>query len=253
MKKIMLIAMAMLLATPVIAATYSNPVGFIKDTMTGSGAWSMISVPMGLDDYALNDTDPAVTCAGEMISENLVGNSNSTLAPQIWKYAGGSWESAFLFGGIPGHPLDGLWVAAGPSTMVLDPTIGVYLKNPGTTADAVILGDVPVADTVDVILDTGWSMRTFPYPVTVGVNDGNFVNIADGATANSNSTLADQVWKYTGTWESAFLFGGIPGHPLDDMWVAAGPSTMTLDPGQAFYYLARTGFTWTVERPFTLN
>ena len=144
MKKIMLIAVAMLLVTPVIAATYSNPVGFIKDTLDGGGAWTMISVPMGLDDYALNDTDPLVTCAGEMISENLVGNSNSTLAPQIWKYSGGGWESAFLFGGIPGHP-------------------------------------------------------------------------------------------------------------FDDKWVAAGLSTMTLDPGQSFYYLARTGFTWTVERPFTLN
>jgi hypothetical protein len=140
--------------------------------------------------------------------------------------------------------------------MVLDVAVGVYLKNPGATVDAVILGDVPVGATSNVVFDTGWSLRSYPYPVTVAVNYDEFVGLADaGSTANSNSNLADQVWKYDSVsgWDDAFLFGGIPGHPLDGLWVKAGPSTLTLDPGQGFYYLARTGFTWVVDRPFTLN
>jgi hypothetical protein len=251
MKKLMLIAVAMLLTTSVVAATYSNPVGFVKLSLVNG--YAMVTVPMLADDMALNDDDPAVTCIGEMLGENLTGSTNPTTAATIYKYTGAGFESAWLVD-FPGNPLDGKWMGAtGPSTMITDGQTGYYVQNSGV-ADAVILGDVNVADTTDISLVAGYNLIAYPYPVTLAVNGGNFVSLTDGATGSTNPTTADTVYKYTGAgFESAWLVD-FPGNPLHDNWMGAtGPSTMSLDPGVGFYYMALNPFTWTVERPFTVN
>jgi hypothetical protein len=257
------VLIAVAVALPAMAATYSNPVGFVKVDMV-EDAYVIIGIPMVVEDYALNDADDSVACAGEMLAENLNGGTSSTNAPNIYRYTGAGFESAFLFGGIPGHPLDGKWITGGgPSSMVLDSKTGYYLERQAAdggnpTDQAVILGDVEVGDSIDITIPVDYSMVAYPYPVDCPVNDASdsvFVRLSDGATGGTSTTNADVVYKYTGAgFTSAFLFGGIPGHPLDGLWITGGgPSTISFDPGEGFYYEAQAGFTWTVQRPFDLD
>jgi hypothetical protein len=100
-------------------------------------------------------------------------------------------------------------------------------------------------------------MVAYPYPVACPVNDASdsqFVRLSDGATGGTASGSSDNVHKYTGAgFESAFLFE-FSGHPFHGQWVGgAGPSAMSFDPGEGFYYEAQAGFTWTVQRPFDLD
>jgi hypothetical protein len=253
MKKIMLIAMVMLLALLVTAATYSSPGGFVKLRLVNG--YAMIAIPLLVEDMALNDFNPATTCVGEMLAENLTGTTSALTAPAIYWYTGDGFESAFLFGGIWGHPLDRQWIGpAGPSLKVLDCKTGYYFKN-NAIVEAVILGEDNVDDTTDIVLVAGYNLIAYPYLATLTLNGGNFISAADGATNSTSAITADNVYRYTGAgFESAFLFGGIPGHPLDDMWIGpAGPSTMSIDPGVGFYYLAQNPFTWTITRPFPVD
>jgi hypothetical protein len=141
--------------------------------------------------------------------------------------------------------------------MVLDSKSGYYLQrvDGGSTLQAVILGDVDVAASVDIVINAGYNLIAFPYPIDVGVNDDEFVSLTDGAAGSTSPFTSDTVYKYNGTsFDSAWL-AKAPGNPLDDTWMGpSGASTLILEAGVGFYYEhVSTGFTWTVERPFGVD
>jgi len=251
-----MIAITLLYSGVVVAATYSDPVGFVKLDLN-EDAYNMIAIPL-LGDYALNDTDPNSACVGEMLAENLNGGPDAYNAPNIYLYTGSGFLSAFLFDvGVPAHPLHRKWVDAGISTKVLDGKSGYYLERQSgdggaAIEKAVILGDVEVAATVTLNLAAGYNLITYPYPIDVMVNDPEFCHLADGGTGGSDAYVGDNVYKYTGAgFLSAFLFDvGVPAHPLHDKWVDAGASTLTFYVGEGFFYEAQNAFSWVVAKPY---
>lgn len=136
MKKITLLITALVavaIAAPALAATYSNPVGFVKvDAVSG---FNMIANPMDVDG-ALNDAEAGVTCLGEMIAETGTGGLSAGSADVIYRYDSGTglFSSAFLLGTPFPHALDGKWVtgSAFPTvaecTWVLEAGEGFYYK-----------------------------------------------------------------------------------------------------------------------------
>ena len=252
--------------TSIAAAAYSDPVGFIK-VETRMSDYTQIGVSLIAENMALNDTDDSVTCIGEMLDETLIGSGVVDDCPKIYEYqVGGGFEGAFLYdsGGSPAA--DNKWYNTKTyalSTMVIDKSAGYYLKRAndgGDTQYPVVLGDVAVSDTVGVSLNTLYTMISYPYPVSVGINDAASIQTEDGAYGTTVPDDCDHIYMYQagGGFEGAFIYnsGGSPA--ADNKWYNTKTyalSTMTIDVDQGVYYWRNAGqgtFTWSVARPFTL-
>ena len=261
-KTTIVVAMLLIVAlvTPVFAATYSNPVGFVKLDLL-KNKFTMVKVPM-VADMRLNE-DEAGTCVGEMLADALYGGSSSGNSSQIniFDAVGKGFTTVWLYDDTyPAYV--GKWIeGSGVSARSLSDTQGYYIKRFADagpdTAQAVILGDVETADTKALLILDGFNMLCFPYPVDVGVNDGDMPTLAEGAWGGTSSGASDQINTFDGVgFTTHWLFnGGVPAY--DGKYIqGSGPSTYVIGAGEGFYYRRLPGqgeFTWTVERPYTLD
>jgi hypothetical protein len=96
-------------------------------------------------------------------------------------------------------------------------------------------------------------MISYPYPVSVAINDAGWIQSEDGGYMNANPDDADKVYKYQpgGGFKGALLFTDNKWYNTDDYQLA----TMTIDVDEGCYYWRNPGqgdFVWSVARPFTL-
>ena len=250
--------------TSTAAAAYSDPVGFVKVDLKRNGM-SQLNIPV-IPDMALNDTDDSVACVGEMLAEQLTGNTSASLAPRlnIWQPGLQSFKEVYYFhAGVP-NPYEDKWCNASPLSVALDMltnTEGYFLNRPNNapdTAVATILGDVNIVDTETISLVANWNQICFPYSISAQVNV-HITDMSGNAVGNTSPSLADRIYKWdinAQSFTEIYFFHAGVANPYEDKWVNASPlsvSTMTIEPGEAFFYRRVGGsFTWSVPRPFTL-
>jgi len=273
-KTIIVVALLLaVLAMPVVAATYSNPVGFVKVDLL-LDKFQMVGEPLSVN-MALNDSDTGISCAGEMLAENLKANSYAGGAAQIMRFdaSGQSFSTVYLYYASwdPGNVNNYKWVyltfPVTAADWVLNVGEGVYLKRAtvgAASVDAVNLGDVNVADTTTLTILPNFNMITYPYPVDAPLNDS-WPKMADGAKANSYAGGADSILMYDpvgNSFTTVYLYYASwdPGNVHNDKWVyltfPVTDATEVIDPGDAVYYNrqpAEGALTWDVGRPFSLD
>jgi len=231
-------------------AAYSDPVGFVKVDLKRD-AYTMISIPVNVEDMSMNDTDDSVACVGEMLSDVLTGGGDPLTSPNLYNFdlSTGGFDIIWLHS-------SGVWAEGGGlTTRTLTDTNGYWIfRLADADADpvqAVILGDVAVADTIPVTIVAGYNMICYPYPVAKLIDTTNFPSIAEGATGGGDPLTSDNIYLY----DQATLGFKIIWLHSSDVWAeGGGVTTSVVGVAEGLYYNRYAGgtFTWDCDRPYTL-
>jgi hypothetical protein len=253
--------------TATASAAYSDPVGFVKIEMNIND-FTMVAIPLAIDDMGMNDSDDSAICAGEMLADGLIGSLSLGTSDQLFFWNGTGFDIYYLFDGSGYPAYDGKWFDL--DTGLPEPTRefqlfeGYFVKriNSGpSVAQSTVLGDVQISDTITISIPEGFNMIAYPYPVDVDINSSDFCRVGDGAKGSLSLGTSDQLYFWNGTgFDIYYLFDG-SGYPAyDDKWFdldtglpAVGKVVGTFD---AFYYKRLSGegtLTWDVERPFSVD
>lgn len=240
--------------TTISAAIYSQLIGIARVDLKRD-AYTMISIPLIVEDMHMNDTDDSVTCVGEMLAKGLYGGTAPQNSSNLYKYDQGTGGFDIIWLHSSGAWAEG----AGLSTRVLSDTNGYWIfRTADAGADseqAVIIGDVAVADAIPVTITEGFdgfNMICYPYPLAKLIDTTNFPGIADGAHGGSSPTNSDNIYLYD---QSTLGFKIIWLHSSDVWAEGGGVTTSVVGVAKSFYYFRAAGqgsFTWNVERPYTL-
>ena len=231
-------------------AAYSDPVGFVKIDLKRD-AYTMISIPVNVEDMGMNDTDDSVACVGEMLAEVLTGGGDPLTSPNLYNYnqSTGGYDIVWLHS-------SGVWAeGSGLSARVLSDTNGYWIRRladvDSDPVQAVILGDVAVADTIPVTIIAGLNMICYPYPVAKLIDTTNFPSIAEGATAGGDPLTSDNIYLYDQTTTGYKI---IWLHTTDVWAEGSAVTTSVVGVAEGLFYNRYAGgtFTWDVDRPYTL-
>lgn len=241
----------------VSAEVYSNEVGFVKAATLDNGA-TLVSVPLTLlgdsPHYGLNNaTLDGPGEIGQMLEADLVGGTTFSTADYVMHYDGGTYRTAWLYynGSNPSDPNNHLWFEGlTESDLTLEPHQGFWIvRNNSSDPDTVtFLGEVRTDDPVQVVLGTGWSMFSWPYPTSHDLQTSTLHT--DGAYAATTFDAADRIGSYsTATgYEWHWLY-------TDGTWYTLlAPSTLTFEPEKGYWYYRQAAaggsLTWNCARPY---
>lgn len=226
---------------------YSEPVGAIKIQLHDNSL-NHLCIPLVADDMRLNETADTIVCVGEMLRQNLEGDTDSDYAAKLKRVYEPYpfYETVYLYynSSDTEDTLNYKWLNESDaiSTMTLSHTEGYYIERPDvadTYIDVVITGWVNMNDTESIQIAAGTNLICWPYPTTIGVSNSAFIQSEDGPSGG------DEVKRYkagVGGFDSAVYSG--------TDWV---PSTLVFDPEDGFFYVADqmgSGLTWIPQRPY---
>jgi len=188
-----------------------NIVGFQK--VTPSNQFTQVSNPFVQTNFTL-DT---------VIGDQLAGAPDIDSADNVHYWNGTTYVRFFKADGIGDPNVDGHWFDEGlsPATQTFSPGTGFWIKrNSSVTNTFVMVGDVQSAATQSVTINPGFSMISYPYSTSVGINDAAFINLASGATGATDIDTADNIYVWTGTeYVRYFLVNGVGDPNFDGKWV----------------------------------
>ena len=233
----------------VSAEVYSNEVGFIKVDTADDGA-VLASVPLILlgdsPHYGLNNlAGDGLGEIGAMLAADLNGSTTSTGADKVICYDGGAYRMAWLYD----DGVDVLWLeGAVPSTLALQPGQAFWLLT-GALHTVTFLGEVRTDETVEIVLQPGYNMVSWPYPTTLILQLSSLHD--DGAYGATVSTDADSILAYDAV--SGYTRHWLYDDGVNVAWLqGASPSGLLFEPGKGYWYFrqpAQGQFTWTCVKP----
>jgi hypothetical protein len=202
--------------------TSVNAVGMVKNTVL-KGELALVTIPF-------NSGSP-------LTPSTLFGDSLPYQTKLFyWDSAEQGYVTITYKQGSFGQP-DG-W---DPDTKVFTRGEGFFVQIPETAAqnsyNIVFSGEVPGNDnneTTDVTIVTGFQLVGFSYPVEMQISDPDF---------NIQPVYNDKIYTWNGGWSISTYKAGSFGQP--DGW--DNPS-LTLIPGQGFFYFSESDKTWTVTK-----
>ncbi len=233
----------------VSAEVYSNEVGFIKVDTADDGA-VLASVPLillgdsphyGLNNLAGDDLGEI----GAMLAADLTGSTTSTGADKVICYDGATYRMAWLYD----DGVDVLWLeGAVPTTLAVQPGQAFWLLT-GAAHTVTFLGEVRADETVQIVLEPGYNMISWPYPTTLILQLSSLHD--DGAYGATVSTDADCILAYDPV--SGYTRHWLYDDGVNVAWLqGASPSGLLFEPGQGYWYFrqpAQGQFTWTCVKP----
>ena len=233
----------------VSAEVYSNEVGFIKVDTADDGA-VLASVPLILlgdsPHYGLNNlAGDGLGEIGAMLAADLNGSTTSSGADKVIGYDGVSYRLAWLYD----DGVDVLWLEdAAPSTLTLQPGEAFWILSAAQQI-VTFLGEVRTDETVEIVIDPGYNMISWPYPTTLILQLSSLHD--DGAYGATVSTDADCILAYDPV--SGYTRHWLYDDGVNVAWLqGAWPSALLFEPGQGYWYFrqpAQGQFTWTCIKP----
>ena len=208
-----------------------------------------------------------------VIGWQMQGSTDLGTAAEIWGWDWASKTYAFTFlwdssGSVPS--LDGLWIDQGtgmPSVLAMPLGGGYWVKNKSGSAQSVLYeGVVERSPSLDVPVDASMTRSLLmgqPLAADVPLKEDNTSLWADGAKANADLFVADEIWA----WDPAmngyvftFLFdSGGTSPTADGWWVDQSTgleTTLVLDAGTGWWYHSKAdpvrepGWVWTEPVPY---
>ena len=193
-----------------------------------------------------------------VLGGQLTGAPDEGYADRVWKYDTevDDYVFAWLVDGV-GAPYDGKWWSSQSfeqSSMDLGPDCGFWIQSRNGTQEITFVGQV--SDTSDRVISIVDGMQLFgnAYPDTVLLKDSELYE--DGATGAPSELNADRVWWWdpdSSYYDYAWLVDST-GSPSDGLWWDSDPwgeTSITLRPGQGYWYQARGNpFTWSYLKPY---
>jgi hypothetical protein len=224
-----------------------NIVGFQKVT-TAPGSFNLSGNPFLKSAMTVQDVVGNQGTGGDSF-----GNADNLL---LW--TGSAYKQLFLVGQGIDPELDGKWVDENftPSTDVVAPGTGFWIKSSAVTNTTTIVGDVVMDATKSFTINPGFNLLSYPYSTTAAINSSQMgLNAAAGCTGGDSFETADNIYVWNGAQYVQYFLVAIGTDPeLDDKWVDENftPTTVSVQPGQGLWY-KRTGsssFTWTTTKPY---
>jgi hypothetical protein len=226
--------MAMMVHAATNEVTSVNVVGYNKVTVPADGGFELMSIQF-------DAFDP--TLLGVFGTNQLTKSFISGFADVLWLYDPATGFSKY-YQNTDNQFYDPDGNATNPPVMA---GMGMWIQRAPNqpTSEVVVAGEVVDVATQSVDVVEGFQLLAYPYSSEVELNDLDMAN--DGATASFISGLADVIWLYSdGSFVKYWLQDGVG-------WVKLGEGAATTDVlpmGDAFWYDARAGFTWTEEIPY---
>ena len=218
-KLIMATAVLACVASVVSAETVSsaNIVGYTKD-IAADAEFHISAMQF------INATNSPETIYGDVMPKDTA----------VYLYNGSGYDiSTYTDVFVPGQGLVLKWT----TDLDLANGVGYWLETP-SAAEAVLSGEVPVADSITNSIATGFQLLSYPYPVS------RMVSQLDLAPAEGDSVY---VFNGSGYDISTYTKVFVPGTGLVLKW---SDESLQIDVGEGFWYEAVAPQTWVVNRPF---
>jgi hypothetical protein len=232
-----------------------NIVGFQKQDLPPSGQFVLASVPFETGDPAtllsVFGTNSLRQANNPTLCDRIILFDATSQTYQTWaQWTDGNfyrannlsqWQ-ADIQSNNPGNPE----IPAGTGYWMLS-------SSSSATNSITYVGNVVMTDQQVVAMPVGLDIRGYPFSSAVSIADIGFVS--SGAAGNNNYLLADQISIYeNGAYRTYALRAGkwYEANSLAN-WQQAIEADFELQPGQGFFYRARSAFSWTENNPYLMS
>ena len=223
MKKLIMATAALACIASVVSAetvSSANIVGYTKDTADDAG-FHIAAMQF------INATNSPESIYGDSMPKGT----------KIYLYNGSGYDtSTYQDVFVPGQGSVLKW----GTDLDLVSGVGYWVETP-SAAEAVLSGEVPVADSVTNSIVVGFQLLSYPYPVSRMVSELGLTPAEGDKIYVFNGTGYD-----TSTYQKVF----VPGQGSVLKW---DDETLSIDVGEGFWYEAVASQTWIAERPFDLD
>lgn len=213
-------------------------------------------------DTTLNDFAPAAQYNGDIAA----GNADTMY---IWSPSGETYQVCAVYDERPYVGATGTveWRDFNNFTgSAVNPDIpsgsGMWLYSLGSVGDTttVISGNIVVAQSVTNVVDAGYQQLSYPFSITVDLND---TMLADGATGDIAAGSADKIYSWDVGLQTYVVYALYDERPylgpsgivewryFNDFTSSA--SNTTIHVGNGFWYYAINGFDWTETNKYFNN
>ena len=200
-------------------------------TPTSNGVWGVIkpTIPAGFSMFA----PPLVSDRkwdGQMGTNLAAALSGSD---QVYVLNGGTWTILHMDNGVWKDELNAAYTTA------LNPGQGVYIKRSSGTAQPSFAGPVGNTQISTNVIAEGWNIIGYSEGKNLSVSTMFQSPISGTPEGNYDETLADQIviQNANGTWRRLIR---LPNGTWYD-YATGGSTTLTIKPGQAYYYYRQSG------------
>jgi len=231
--------------TFLIATVPTNPVGATNTstTLTLDAAESntdltTLGIVIGTDTYQIIPADTISSIFGTPATTGIQGGATAAQADQIQllPVSGSSWSTYYY------NTTSAQWLHVGapiPSNnVVIRPDTGVvYVRLAAAPLTLTLLGQAPAIQRQAVVSNTGITLLSTNFPVGTTLGASNIQNIP-GWVSGANSSVADTVQIFNGSW-SAYFYNGTDwihvGAPFvsDSVAINAGSAAVLVKRGTA--------------------
>ncbi|MBN2564034.1 MAG: hypothetical protein JXQ75_24230 [Phycisphaerae bacterium] len=245
------LVLSAILAQAQTGAVYSlNVVGFQKVSAEPSG-FTMPGMPFDASDPEIN----------QVLGEQLHAGANWALADRVimWDSSSQSYDN-YYYRNSAKAGITNKWVYALADTTVttdafIRATDGFWVNAVySSTQTIVLVGDVVDDNVVTGSVIQGFNMVSYPFSTERDINE---MGLTSGV-AGANWALSDHliVWDAQAKQYINFYYRNSSKAGITNKWVNALADTVVatniVNPGQGFWYQARSNFNWVAVRPYTL-
>jgi hypothetical protein len=200
---------------------------------------------------------PGRTSIGNVIGNQLKGNTSELNADRVWKWnsASKSYQIAWL---VEGGANDGKWWDTSTqreSKITLDAGQGFWIQNRSGAKEITFAGKVFDKLEQEILLEKGLQIIGFTFPQVIPLSRSNLWQ--EGAVGDVNELDSDRVWEWDATiqkYRIAWLIDGV-GPTHNGLWWDSSKgkeSAILLKPGVGYWIEirdlpGRKSFTWTYQ------